>query len=584
MKTKRSAILFAITASLLFTAGCEGLTLPGAFGDPPDRWTDSYETESSEEAVQTGKESDSETVSATETMETETETETEEYDFSGAELADFTEIFQTSEYHGFLLEPFASPEDINWDMVLQVGAGISHDATEEEIAAYREATKYAYSSKYATLLSIPEPALAEYVLTHSGVKLDRRSMDLSWKFLKEQRCYCNMLWDYEADESLFICMGGTRRGNKYTLEFSKADSSGVGLDADRVLTFVKRGDDLVMQSCEFLWDKGSDPDNCFPVELVPGDGIVNFITYPAANAEHLQIYLVKDGKCLDHSYLYCSSSDNDDYLDRISEVAFLDFNADGIKDIEITGTSSSGQDLIYLSGSVNARYDYADCYDLEDWFQEHKDGAFTIRKVRDILEVDASEGGYADYKDAYAVITKLSGMTGSSYDTEYGYDLIDCDGDDIPELLVDHPGYRMSLYTFKDGFVKCLMHDWGYGAGGNTGYAYAPGKNVFYNHNHDYAGAIHYEYYMTPREDTEIDVDYYTQTFMFDDADGDGEPSEEELAASEFEAHVVNYFCCIDPDMTEEKIKAAIAEYESYEFEELYGTMSYEQVMKKLGR
>ena len=54
---------------------------------------------------------------------------------SDDELQEFTELFDTLEYNGFLSDSFRDPTDINWDAVLRNGAGISlQDVIEEEVS------------------------------------------------------------------------------------------------------------------------------------------------------------------------------------------------------------------------------------------------------------------------------------------------------------------------------------------------------------------------------------------------------------------------------------------------------------------
>ena len=67
---------------------------------------------------------------------------------------------------------------------------------------------------------------------------------------------------------------------------------------------------------------------------------------------------------------------------------------------------------------------------------------------------------------------------------------------------------------------------------GNHGYEYAPGKNVYFNDNSDYAGAIHYDSFMMPSEGQELQTYYSVKTNYFKDEDKDGIPSEDELAAN----------------------------------------------------
>ncbi len=581
MKTKQIALLFAVTTMVLFTAGCEGLTLPGAFGDPPEKWTDSYETESSEEAVIPEKEKPSETTEVTETSETAEDTWG--YELSGAELADLTEVFNTQEYYGFLLKPFSSPEDIDWDKVLESGAGISKEASEAEVAKYREVTRDMDYSSMATVITISEKDLAEYLQDHAKVKLDRRTLKLNWRYFEDTKAFYHVHWSYQEEDAHYTCVSGKHHGDTYTLEFRKDDSSEAGDDANRILTVVENGGHYVMQSNEFLWGNNCDPDHSFvKVEPVPGDGVLDLMIYPpTGDSNSCEMYLVKDGKSIDYSRLYCSTGDNGEYLTEISEIAFFDFNADGFKDICITGFSGTGTELVYLDESIDKNYTYESRFDLEDWFYANMGSGYTVRTIKEALLGDNADEVYADYKEAYAQLIKLAQMNENS---NYSYDLIDCDGDDIPELMIDGTGYQVSLYSFENGHVHTLMHQWGYGAGGNSGYSYAPGKNVFYNHNQDYAGAIHYESYMTPEEGTEITTAYYKKAYFFNDADGDGYPSEDELENSDFDEYRVDYYCCFDRNTSEDKIRDAIAEYESYDFVEMIGRMSCEEVMKKLGK
>ena len=53
---------------------------------------------------------------------------------SQEELQYFTSLFETPEYNGFLEEPFRTPGEINWNIVLRSGAGIAvKDPGEDEI-------------------------------------------------------------------------------------------------------------------------------------------------------------------------------------------------------------------------------------------------------------------------------------------------------------------------------------------------------------------------------------------------------------------------------------------------------------------
>ena len=104
------------------------------------------------------------------------------------------------------------------------------------------------------------------------------------------------------------------------------------------------------------------------------------------------------------------------------------------------------------------------------------------------------------------------------------YDLIDVDGDEIPELTAGMDGYFVSLYTYRNGEVHTLMDHWAYGAMGNYGYEYCPGKNSLRNYNSDYAGLVMNTTYMTIGPECTIDVTAQILTRNFNDVNGNGEP------------------------------------------------------------
>lgn len=76
-----------------------------------------------------------------------------------------------------------------------------------------------------------------------------------------------------------------------------------------------------------------------------------------------------------------------------------------------------------------------------------------------------------------------------------------------------------------------LMDHWAYGAMGNAGYEYAPGKNSLRNYNSDYAGAIVYTTYMEISDRHTLDVTVQIETFNFDDVNENGVPDEDEMGS-----------------------------------------------------
>lgn len=134
----------------------------------------------------------------------------------------------------------------------------------------------------------------------------------------------------------------------------------------------------------------------------------------------------------------------------------------------------------------------------------------------------------------------------------------------------------MSLFTYDAGRVYCLMDDWGYGAMGNAGYEYVPGKNSLRNYNADFAGEIVYTTYMTIGERHSLERVVSIETFNFDDVNGDGYPNDDEWESADFQS--VNYIDGVE--VTDEEC----ASYDAGEYEYIEGGMSLEELKDRLGR
>lgn len=98
-----------------------------------------------------------------------------------------------------------------------------------------------------------------------------------------------------------------------------------------------------------------------------------------------------------------------------------------------------------------------------------------------------------DYSYEEAYIATINHFLEDNGNSEYMYDLIYVDEDDIPELVICNPGYIVFLYTYAEGEVHVLMDGYAYGAFGNAGYEYSPKQNCLFNSNSDYAGALRWE-------------------------------------------------------------------------------------------
>ena len=182
------------------------------------------------------------------------------------------------------------------------------------------------------------------------------------------------------------------------------------------------------------------------------------------------------------------------------------------------------------------------------------------------------------YKEAYVQVVEQY----HAENDEYKFDLVDTDADGVQELVADLPGYQMSLFTYEDGTVRCLMDHWPYGAMGNAGYSYVPEEGIYCNTNSDMAGAIRYTYFMSKHEAGELETDYWVKTINFNDSDGDGMPSEEELELSADFEGVSEYYNETGTEMSESELKETIDGYFGCDWEELVGILGYDSIMKKL--
>ncbi len=153
--------------------------------------------------------------------------------------------------------------------------------------------------------------------------------------------------------------------------------------------------------------------------------------------------------------------------------------------------------------------------------------------------------------------------------------MIYVDEDEIPELVSGKIGYYVNLYTYQEGTLYTLMYDWGYGAMGNSGYAYAPGKNSLRNYNADQAGAIMNTYYMHINEQHEIETPVWIETYNFVDSNENGWLDEDEDYGEG--AVYIN-----GKKASEEEIADVYAFYDMGEYQYIEGRMTAEDVRRAL--
>lgn len=134
----------------------------------------------------------------------------------------------------------------------------------------------------------------------------------------------------------------------------------------------------------------------------------------------------------------------------------------------------------------------------------------------------------SDYKKAYSDICK------SSYNEnpEYKFNLVFINEDETPELVVDLPGYYISLYTYKNGEIHNIMDKCSYGVSGNAGYIYSPWQNLIFSSSTEFAGIIRYETYMKINSDYQLENINSIKTCYYEDTNGNDTFDEGEMPSA----------------------------------------------------
>ncbi len=501
-------------------------------------------------------------------------------ELSEDELDEFTNLFNSEEYNGFLKESYSSPEQINWDSVLEFGAGIlAQNVSEDEISDYLEYT--GEKELYGELFTIRKSDFDEYVSKHTG--LNSVAADaLSWDYVEEHESYYKIYWT--SHQNQYTCVSGEKVGDNYELRFrvNSDDLQGpntgknYGRWADRILKLTKNADGIIIESNDIQWDDYCDEEQTFDVKLSQFESPVHFVTY-SANPDKAEIVVVKDGNYLSDLYTSVYSEGGNAYLKKIIAVGFFDFNSDGMDDIAVIGDSDFGKYTL-LYEALLGDYSFETFAELNEKKMAEIGSDFTIEGIKSALLGENQGESYGSYRELYAHLAQIYSIE----DEKNQFNLIYADDDDIPEFVVGNTGYWVSLIAFEDGKAHYLMNRWAYGAGGNGGYSYAPGKGIYYNGNADYAGAVYYNTYMSKRDVGELGTDYWVKEINFNDLDGDGWPSEGELEDYDESVGSSEYHCEIDKGMTEDEIKAVVSLYDSYETKEVVGKMDYPTFLDKL--
>ena len=297
--------------------------------------------------------------------------------------------------------------------------------------------------------------------------------------------------------------------------------------------------------------------------------------------EHNELYTIQKGQLvLEKVYdLLCDPNGNsltytiddyevtadefyDDLDDNLCNDSFTAIDFDGLKETDFSVANRDQGLAITESEKVEKYLDFNKM----------------AKKLTDLGATEENAADLSNYKEAYKDIVKEYYDENKQYEKENSkvcFGLVYFDGDDIPELVAGLNGYFVSLYTYDGNEVVPIFTDWGYGAGGNTGYDYLPGEGIIYNLDNDYAGVVVWETFMKWDPETKElkDINDGSLYVVYaEDLDGDGHISEEEMEKSKSDEP---HFYFRDTEISQ-------SEYQKHryagEYEYLIGDMTYDEI------
>lgn len=294
----------------------------------------------------------------------------------------------------------------------------------------------------------------------------------------------------------------------------------------------KAAEDTAENSMKAKFGENCIADQTFEVELSEYSGTVWFVPFaPSEDGQAFSMQIIQDGEVLTQINPYVPEGISEDGFSSLDAVAFYDVNYDSNTDIVMIETYGSTSFAAVYYGFGEDAEDYERRFLPERRLSEAISGGvsmLTVPEIRNFLSDGKKNGEFTGYREAYRAVSRLCELESEG---AMEYNLVYVDEDDIPELAAGVSGYYVSLYTYHDGKVYTLMDRWGYGAMGNSGYAYSPGRNSLRNYNTDYAGAILYTTYMTIGSSYSIDIEASLVTYNFDDVNENGRPDEDEMGS-----------------------------------------------------
>ena len=247
MKIKNALLLFATAMAI---TGCSAI--------PVNIGSDNSETQDDVATVATTAENDSEDVETQDDAaiaETSDETTVEGEAVSDAELEEFTKLFNFMDLNfGFLYPEYKSPEEIKWDQVF----GYPGELMEEKLSD-EERIELFGTTEADPMESwvVKNENLTNFIKKKTGldVKVDPKDVP-SWEYNEKYDVFLipDNPWGQDTPLADGKFVSGTKNGNLYELTFQPNNESWdeETKQPDRVITFEKSGDDIVIKSNKIL--------------------------------------------------------------------------------------------------------------------------------------------------------------------------------------------------------------------------------------------------------------------------------------------------------------------------------------------
>lgn len=354
--------------------------------------------------------------------------------------------------------------------------------------------------------------------------------------------------------------------NDLTPSVDTEDTVGDQSGEEEGSTKIDTAEDPEITKMKELFGQNCIAEQTFEVELSQY-GKVYFVPYaPSAKNPEFSMQIIQNGEVLVDIYSYVPEKLAGEPFVSLDEVAFFDINYDDLTDIILVETYGDTSFAVVYYG-LNRGYNYGSGRlfaneTLSDNLTEELE-VVSVSEIRNYLSNGKENGEFSDYKEAYEAVSRLFELDCS---WELGYDLIYFDEDDIPELVLGLSGYYVSMYTYHDGKVYTLMDYWGYGAGGNGGYEYCPGKNSLRNFDADFAGAIVYTTYMAVNDQHSLELVVEIVTYNYED---------EEASGSYYSESYIDKV-----EISEQEVLS----YDVGEYEWIESVMSLEELYEKLNQ